>query len=186
MSHSPSPYSIASEVHLQELMSQYAAGDDLAFDSIYQAAQPRLYGYLLRMTRDPARAEDLVQVTFAKLHRGKDRYQHGAPVMPWLFTIARNAFRDEHRGLRSRSEGVTGDGELPEVPVAPGTSELENREEIQLALMGVPENQRDAVVLTKFLGFSVAEAAELVDTTANSIKIRVHRGLRELRGYAWA
>jgi RNA polymerase sigma-70 factor (ECF subfamily) len=176
----------AAEAHLGRLMVRYVGGDKPAFEEIYKLTSPRLFGYLYRLTRDSGRAEDLVQITFAKLHRARDRYEEGAPVMPWLFTIARNAFRDEVRGLRARTEGVTHDGELPEGAATAPSASLETRQELHHALQQVPAKQREAIVLTKLLGFSVAEAASMGETTTNSLKIRVHRGLKGLRDYAWA
>lgn len=171
---------------LERLVNRYLDGDEQAFAELYRAAAPRVFGYLFTLTRDAARAEDLVQVTFEKLHRARRRFAKGSPIMPWLFAIARNAFRDEYRGIRARNEGVTLDGELPERGTRVQARHAEAREEMMQALGTVTKKQRDAVVLTKLLGFSVAEAAAIVGTTANSLKIRVHRGLRALQDYAWA
>lgn len=174
------------DASLTRLMTRYVEGDDAAFSEIYRLASPRLFSYLLRLTRNEAHAEDIVQVTFMKAHRSRDRYQPGAPVMPWLFTIARNSLRDDFRGLRARNESLTQDGTMPERATRPQAHRIDDRQELLRALGKVPRSQRDAVVLTKVLGLSVAEAAEEVGTTANSLKIRVHRGLKCLRQYAWA
>ena len=190
-SHAPSAPRVAygsdtSEQRLSELMERYVAGDEAAFNELYRAASPRLFGYLHRLTRDGARAEDLLQTTFLKLYRSRDRYQPGSPVLPWLFAIGRNSFKDETRGQRAKQEVVTRDGSLPEVGTTLESRREDAREELLAAFADVPRTQRDAVMLTKLFGFSVAEAASLLGTTASSIKLRVHRGLHGLRAYAWA
>src|SRR5258708_6663302 len=70
-------------------MDRYAQGDDAAFSELYDALAPRLYGYLLRQTRNNARAEDLVQQTFLQMHCARGRFLRGADVVPWAFAIAR-------------------------------------------------------------------------------------------------
>src|SRR5688572_13668741 len=61
-------------------MERYAAGDDGAFGDLYDALAPRLYGYLLRQTRDPVRAEDLLQQTMLQIHAMRGRFFPGADV----------------------------------------------------------------------------------------------------------
>ncbi len=70
-------------------MDRYAQGDDAAFSELYDALAPRLYGYLLRQTRNNARAEDLTQQTFLQMHCARGRFVRGADVVPWAFAIAR-------------------------------------------------------------------------------------------------
>src|SRR5215472_14293870 len=90
-------------------MERYAAGDDAAFPSVYDAVAPRLYGYLLRQTRDRARAEDLLQQTMLHIHRARIRFIAGAEVMPWAFAIARRLLLDGLR--RNKREMVADEGE---------------------------------------------------------------------------
>ena len=90
-------------------MERYAAGDDAAFPSVYDAVAPRLYGYLLRQTRDRARAEDLLQQTMLHIPRARVRFIAGAEVMPWAFAIARRLLLDWLR--RNRREMLADEGE---------------------------------------------------------------------------
>src|SRR3981081_1794597 len=64
-------------------MERDAAGDDTAFGLVYDALAPRLYRYLVRQTRDRARAEDLLQQTLLHIHRARDRFIPGKEVSPW-------------------------------------------------------------------------------------------------------
>src|ERR1051325_4770023 len=81
-------------------MDRYASGDGEGFSVLYDLLPPRLYGFLLRQTRDPSRAEDLVQQTMLHIHCARGRFILGAPVVPWAFAIARRLLIDERRKNR--------------------------------------------------------------------------------------
>ena len=95
-------------------MEAYVDGDADSFDELYRRLAPNLFGYLLRLTRQRDRAEDLLQVTFAKVHRARGSYLRGAPVLPWMLAIARRSFLDERRHASTRTEDLSFDGNLPE------------------------------------------------------------------------
>src|SRR6202044_212579 len=90
-------------------MERYSKGDDAAFAVVYDAIAPRLYRFLLRQTRDPGRAEDLLQQTMLHIHRARDRFIPGAEVTPWAFAIARRLVVDGVR--RGRREVLADDGQ---------------------------------------------------------------------------
>jgi len=161
-------------------MEAYVDGDQEAFELLYDRIAARLYGYLMRLTKHSERAEDLLQVTFAKVHRARTSYLRGAPLLPWVFAIARRAFLDERRRAKSRREELSADGSLPE-PAPPEQLPTGVSEALEAALAKLPENYREAIVLTKITGLSVAEAAHVLGTTATAVKLRVHRGYKELR-----
>jgi RNA polymerase sigma-70 factor (ECF subfamily) len=165
-------------------MERYAAGDNAAFASVYDAVAPRLFGYLLRQTRDRARAEDLVQQTLLQMHRARDRFLPGAEVTPWAFAIARRLLIDTVR--RGKRELLTDDGE-PDAGIssAPGAddhvaaAELEAR--LRRELQRLPASQRAAFELVKSEGLSMAEAAAVLGTTTTAVKLRAHRAYEALR-----
>ena len=78
-------------------MDRYAGGEDAAFGDLYDLLAPRLYGYLLRQTRNSARAEDVLQQTFLQMHCARGRFIPGADVVPWAFAIARRLMIDGMR-----------------------------------------------------------------------------------------
>lgn len=164
---------------LEVLMTLYVGGSDRAFDELYRRLTPKVYGYLLRLARKPERAEDLVQVTYSKLHRARGSYLEGAPLLPWVLAIARRAFFDESRALRSRREDLTTEGVLPEPSLpTPGETDVGL---LERALSEIPEAYREAIVLTKITGLTVTEAAAVVESTPSAVKLRVHRGYKVLR-----
>lgn len=164
-------------------MTRYQAGELGAFDALYRALGPPLFGYLLRLTRRRDLAEDLVQVTFAKVHRGRLSYLSGAPVLPWLLAIGRRSFLDECRRRKTRPEDLSHDGVLPDPDPKqsndPGDSDLS--EALDRALNRLPTQYGEAIQLLKISGLSVAEAAEVLGTTPSAVKLRAHRGYVLLR-----
>jgi RNA polymerase sigma-70 factor (ECF subfamily) len=167
-------------------MERYATGDDAAFDAVYDALAPRLYGYLLRQTRDNARAEDLVQQTLLHMHRARARFIPGAEVTPWAFAIARRLLIDSLR--RGRREVLSSHDDSPQddppSPDASADALVEAQEvatRIQRALVGLPEAQRVAFELIKQEGLSLAEAAAVLGTTVAAVKLRAHRAYEALR-----
>ncbi len=169
----------SSAATLESLMSAYTAGDAEAFRELHRRLAPKLYSHLLRLSRDPALAEDVLQVTFAKMHRARTTYLPGAQVLPWAMVIARRTFLDECRGLAAQREVLGPDGVLPE-----RKSEQPSPDHIadmRRALDRLPDHYRSAIQLTKLVGFSGEEAAGLLSTTQSAIKLRVHRGYAMLR-----
>jgi RNA polymerase sigma-70 factor (ECF subfamily) len=167
-------------------MERYAEGDDTAFGELYDALAPRLLGYLVRQTRDRARAEDLVQQTFFHIHKARGRFLRGAEVTPWAFAIARRLLIDGVR--RTKREVLSPDGKDAQDGEAAPTDaadevvygkELERK--IREELQRLPETQRVAFELVKQEGLSLAEAAEVLGTTVTAVKLRAHRAYEALR-----
>jgi RNA polymerase sigma-70 factor (ECF subfamily) len=166
---------------VEELMERYVEGSADAFSELYRRIAPNLLGYLLRLTRDRMRAEDLLQVTFTKIHRARQSYLRGAPVLPWVLAIARRSFLDERRHARTRNEDLSQDGTLPEPRPEPSNVPSDLSDALETALNALPEADREAIQLTKISGLSIAEAASVLGTTETAVKLRVHRGYNQLR-----
>jgi RNA polymerase sigma-70 factor, ECF subfamily len=172
------------------LMGQYCDGNRASFDEIYAILAPRILGYLTGLVKDRAAAEDLLQLTFIKLHQHRDVYIRGANPVPWLYTIAHRTCLDELRRRKRSRVRVSVDGNLPHDPPVDidGSAEppQEGVDEQMIArgmeaLAGLPETQRQAVLLTKIHGHSIADAASILGTTVGAIKLRAHRGYVALR-----
>jgi RNA polymerase sigma-70 factor, ECF subfamily len=165
-------------------MERYASGDDGAFAVVYDRLAPRLHGYLLRQTRDRTCAEDLVQQTMLHMHRARGRFISGAEVTPWAFAIARRLLLDSLR--RAKRQGTFAEGD-PDAALAEGDAADDVVQARELAariggvLANLPESQRVAFELLKQEGLSVAEAAEILGTTAAAVKLRAHRAYDALR-----
>ncbi|HEY5952384.1 MAG TPA: RNA polymerase sigma factor [Kofleriaceae bacterium] len=171
-------------------MARYQDGDAAAFRELYALVAPRLLGYLMKMARSRALADDLLQQTFLKVHRARGAYVRGADPMPWIYSIAHRTFIDEARKAK-RAVVRVADEDVPEVAAGLDGESAERRDEPRVdpelarealaALAQLPTQQREAVVLTKLDGKSVAEAAEIAGTSVGAMKVRAHRGYEALR-----
>jgi RNA polymerase sigma-70 factor, ECF subfamily len=173
-----------------ELMRRYCDGDAAAFNALYASLAPRLLGYLIGLIGEKAAAEDLLQQTFIKLHEARAVYVRGADPVPWLYTIAHRTCLDELRRRKRARVRVANEGEVVAEPRADllGNAEGERSQESDAisaetlaALDQLPQNQREALVLTKVHGRSLREAAAITGSTPGAIKLRAHRAYVTLR-----
>jgi RNA polymerase sigma-70 factor (ECF subfamily) len=176
---------------LDAAMDRYARGDASAFDALYRVGAPRVRGFLLRLCGDPALADDLTQEAFVRVHRARGAFEPGAAALPWFFAIARNAFVDHRRREHAR-RGVSaalpaGEGGLAEAEAdadARGDEVLaasEMLDVVRATLDSMTALQREAFVLVRFEGLSIAEAAQVLGATEAAVKIRAFRAYEALR-----
>lgn len=174
---------------LDALMDRYARGDDAAFTELFRRGAPRVRGFLLRMCLDAGQADDLTQETFLRVHVARGRFEPGAAAIPWLLAVARNAFLDAARHARVRRNAVAtkvaGQGPEPEAPASGrGDSALVAREMlgiVQATLDKMSVTLREAFVLIRFEGLSVAEAAQVLGASEAAVKVRAFRAYELLR-----
>lgn len=175
-----------------ELMGRYCDGDAAAFRQLYAWAAPRILNYLLRVSGNRSLAEDLLQVTFLKVHRARAAYVRGADPMPWIYAIAHRSFLDEMRKRGRSKVQLAKDGDrlpeqaahitgYPEEDVTEPDRDPELMRAALEALYALPEKQRQAVVLTKLEGKSFAEASAITGASPGAMKVRAHRGYEALR-----
>ena len=172
------------------LMASYCDGDPKAFHRLYALVAPRILAYLVGLTGDRATAEDMLQLSFLKLHRSRATYVRDANPVPWIYAIAHRTCLDELRRRTSTRVRLTADGTLPSEPRATLSGGAEDAageaegapERISLAdLDGLPQNQKEALILTKVHGHTLAEAAMITGSTPGAIKLRAHRAYVTLR-----
>lgn len=170
------------EAHAPEpdelLMERFLGGDASAFEALFVRHAARVHAYLRRMV-GPTTAEDLTQVTFLSVVRSRDRFVRGARFRPWLYAIASNAARDQLR--RARFEQPTDTGELPETAAEDVLPDPALEKAVQGALAQLPVQQREAILLHRFQGFSFGEIAEALGLSESAVKVRAHRGYVRLR-----
>jgi len=143
-------------------------------EEIFRLHQKEIYVYFLRTTGNPQLAEDLGQETFVRACSGAILFRGDSSVRTWLFAIARRVMVDH---IRRRGPKLSPLDESP-----PGRSEgPEQRIAIEQALRALPASSREALVLCDVLGFSPAEAAEVIGLTANAFRVRLHRARAHFR-----
>lgn len=135
---------------------------------------------LLRYLTEPGQLDDLVQETYLRAFAALPRYRQQAPARLWLLSIARRVAADHVRTARRRPRTSSGDWDHDRdarrhTPAATGMVEL------RAAIAALEPDQRDAFVLTRVLGLSYAEAAEICGCPIGTIRSRVYRARGELR-----
>lgn len=155
----------------------------------------QLYGAALRMTRNPADAEDLVQDTFAKAFAAFDSFREGTNMRAWLYRILTNTYINMYR-KKQRQPFQAGTDELTDWHLHDAEShsstglrsaEIEALEhlvdaDIVQALGQLPDDFRLAVYLADVEGFTYKEIAEMMGTPVGTVMSRLHRGRAMLRG----
>ena len=180
-----------------------AARDEFAAQAMEFA--PQLYSAALRMTRNQADAEDLVQETYLRGFRSFHTFQDGTNLRAWLFRILTNAYINAYRARQRRPiESDLADVEdlylyrrLGSMETAAAGMSAEEQfldlftdTEVKEALEDLPENYRLPVLLADVEGFAYKEIAEMLDIPIGTVMSRLHRGRkamqRALYGYAVA
>jgi RNA polymerase sigma-70 factor (ECF subfamily) len=159
---------------------------------------PSLYGAALRMTRNPADAEDLVQDTYLRAFRGFASFKEGTNLKAWLYRILTNSFINTYRKRQREPQTVEGPDDLDEwylfdrlgARSVEGSAEdqvLEQLpdEEVKAALESLPENFRLPVLLADVEGFSYKEIADIMGTPIGTVMSRLHRGRKALEKALW-
>ncbi len=174
----------------RDLVARWQAGDEEAFAALVRRHQGRVYRLLLRMLGNPEEAEDVAQEAFLNLHRHGHRFRGESRFSTFVYRVAANAALNRRRALGRRRERMerlerrqaAGD-ELPEAPRDPESAAVgeEEREEVQRALLALPETLRMPVVLYDIEGLSYGEIAEVLKLAEGTVKSRIHRARQALR-----
>jgi RNA polymerase sigma-70 factor (ECF subfamily) len=159
-----------------------------------------LYAAALRMTRNAADAEDLVQETYLKAYRGFSGFEEGTNLKAWLYRILTNTYINTYRARKRRPEESDledvedlylyrrlGGLEIASLGRSAEEDLLESYtdEEVKAAIESLPEQFRMAVLLADVEGFSYKEIAEILDIPIGTVMSRLHRGRKGLQKKLW-
>jgi RNA polymerase sigma-70 factor (ECF subfamily) len=143
------------------------------------AAVPHLRAFAISLTGNRDRADDLVQDTLMRAWANFDRFERGTSLNSWLFTILRNASYSEYRKRRREVEDVDG-SYTARLRTHPDQQSHLDYEDVRAALVKLPMDQREALLLVGAQGMSYEEAAEVCGVPLGTVKSRVNRARTKL------
>lgn len=166
------------------LMLRYCDGDVGAFETLYRRHNDALYRYLLRLSRQPATAEDVFQEVWSKIVRARSSYRPTARFTTFLYRVAHNCFIDHVR--RNKRHAQVADVEPDTQPDPADLPETETerslaRRRLNAALLELPEEQRDVFLLREEAGLSLDQIAAVTDTNRETAKSRLRYAVSKLR-----
>ncbi len=165
---------MADESRWSTWLARAQQGDEAAYEQLLSELAPAIRGYLLHRFGALALIDDCVQESLLAVHQARHTYDPGRPLRPWLFAIIRHRTID----LLRRQRVADSVAEVVPESVTPDlTASLDGAR----LLAGLSAELREALLLTKFLGFSVKECARRLGVSESLVKVRVHRGLRQLK-----
>ena len=177
------PYTMPDEAYDYSLVRRMAAGDEAAMHELYAANGQRLYAYALRLTSDPARAEDVVQDALVAAWKSARRFRGEGRVIAWLLGIVHHLAL---KSLRHPSQPLT--EEIEETLEAGSPSpeqQIENAElaaRVRLGLRSLSSEHRSVLELIFYQGLSLEEAAQVCRVPLGTIKSRLSYSRRQLSG----
>ncbi|HEY1624201.1 MAG TPA: RNA polymerase sigma factor SigM [Streptosporangiaceae bacterium] len=171
-----------------ELLRQHVGGDKEAFGELFRRHRDRLWAVALRTLGDPEEAADALQDGMLSAFRRAGDFRGDSAVTTWLHRIVVNACLDRLRRRAARPTALTGDAEALDVLAMQSSEEdpggvSATRLDVDAALHMLPPPQRAALVLVDMLGFSVADAAEILDISPGTVKSRCARSRARLVPY---
>lgn len=161
-----------------ELLKRFRQGDPEAFAALFRQFQAEVYGWIVRIVRDPSAAEDLSVETFWRIYRARGRFDPGASFGAWARRIATNLAIDY---LRQRRREVALPDDLAQSASADPIECGETRRQIAAAFERLPLKLRVTATLSLIEEQSPKEIAEALGTSEGAVRVRVFRAVRLLR-----
>jgi RNA polymerase sigma-70 factor, ECF subfamily len=166
-----------------ELLRRHVAGDSEAFGELFRRHRDRLWAVALRTVGDPEEAGDALQDAMISAFRRAGDFRGDSAVTTWLHRIVVNACLDRLRRKAARPAVSAGDEQAFEALVAQDSDPArttDTRLDVNAALQILPPQQRAALLVVDMLGFSVADAAIILDTSQGTVKSRCARARARL------
>jgi RNA polymerase sigma-70 factor (ECF subfamily) len=169
--------------HDEGLMLAVRDGDVGKLGALFDRYHGMLFDFFTRLTGNRSAAEDLVQDVFFRILKYRKTYRDDSHFKTWMFHIARNARIDYFKKHRAEvlfpEEGIEVESRSP-YP----SHELEMKQQtalLQMAMYKLPEEKREVLVLARYQELKYEEIADLLGCEVGTVKVRVHRALKELR-----
>ncbi len=167
-------------------MERVQQGDVDLLAHLFNRYQKPLYRYFVHLTGDRAGSEDLVQDVFCRLLRFRHTFQRSHNFRSWMYQVARNAHIDHTRKHKNESRMPENpDGEVIDFPSPDSGPDESYGKQQEVALLGralasMPEEKRELLVMSRFQDLRYDEIAEITQCEVGTVKVRIHRALKDL------
>jgi RNA polymerase sigma-70 factor (ECF subfamily) len=165
-----------------ELLEEFALGDSEAFEALFRQFQGEVYGWIVRIVRDPGAAEDLTVETFWRIYRARLRFDPRRGFGPWARRIATNLALD-HLSARRNETSLEDDSRPACLRCSPPDPALaaDVRQKVATAFGRLPVKLRVAATLAMIEETPYGDIAEALGVSIGTVKSRVFRAVRLLR-----
>jgi RNA polymerase sigma-70 factor (ECF subfamily) len=151
------------------------------FETLYREHHRRVYAIALRFTRDPDRAEEIVQDAFVRVWRSLPSFYGNSRLSTWLHSVAVNAALDGVRARARREARLDRDVDLDRYAIEIGRAMPGADLDLERAVAAVPDGAREIVILDFIEGYACAEIAERLGIAEGTVKSQLHRARRLLK-----
>lgn len=176
----------------EDLMEYFQEGEERAFNELVKRYQDRLHNFLYRYTHNHQDCEDLVQETFLRVHKSKHSYERIAKFSTWMYTIALNLakslYKKKQRMYKVSIHKDESDPDDREMHIEDNNilqddalHEKMCMDKLEEALMELPEDFREVVILRDIQQLSYDEISEITDTPMGTVKSRINRGRAQVQ-----
>ena len=157
------------------------ANDKLELLSIlFDRYNIRIYNFFNKMCQNKMVSEDLTQDVFIKVIKYRTSYKSGN-FAAWIYTIARNIFSSHYQKVKKERSNTIDDDRLDANETLVSESNQEELEHLQKALLKLSNSDRELIVMHRFQEIKYEQIAQIIDSTENAVKVKVHRALKKLK-----
>lgn len=171
----------------EQLAELCKEGEESAFELLIERYHKHLHNFIYNYTREEQLTQDIVQETFIKMINNITKYKNksGAKFSTWLFTIARNTITDEFRKRRIRDTVSIQDNEIEIVQSFESLEEKiiikDTLNSINSVIDSLPQDLKNIVFLRYYMGFSYKEISEIILSSPDRVKWRLHYAIDKVR-----
>ncbi|GAA5145297.1 sigma-70 family RNA polymerase sigma factor [Prosthecobacter algae] len=172
----------------KHLLIALAGGNDPALNVLMRRWNARLIAYLQRLSGSHTTACDLAQETFVRVYKHRQRYRPNQKFSTWLFAIATNLARNQLRWQKRHPVTLLEPSQISDLPLkcelptpCHSLEQQERAEAVREAILKLPQEQKECLILSTYEGLSHAEIAEIMNTTEKVVEMRLYHARKQLK-----
>ena len=175
---------LATQLTDEKIMLRVKDGQLADLAELFERYHARMFNFFLKLSFDHFASEDMVQTLFYRLIKYRHTFKPGdGTFKPWIYQAARNVHADFYRQQRRVTDRVKTVEEYHEnIPGEETVYRDEDMEKLDKALLQLAPAQREIILLSRYQGLKYEEISKILDVSVPSIKVQVHRAIKQLKG----